>query len=101
MHLNCRPNQLAMLIKDIMVYHNDEECLLLRSGFICKTVRLDFQEGVPSWEVDDKITVSVKFSCGCGSVVEVYAIADALLLPLPDLPDEEEELRINDLKEPA
>lgn len=114
MKLNCKPNQLCMLIKDIMWEHGGESRVVLRSGFICTTVRLMPQAplpgefffnpedvGLPAWEIEDKKIITVEFSCGCKFTLQLLSILDAVLRPLPELPDEEEELRLIDLREPV
>lgn len=115
MKLNCKPGDLAILIRDICFEHNGEKRIGVRSGMIVRCVRLTneisdhFSKvtinpddiGLPAWELEDKPIITVIFSCGCKVTAQLVALNDKVLRPLPSLPDEEEELRLIDLREPA
>lgn len=99
--MNCKQGDLAILIKDIKCFHYGETASVLTSGIIIKCAQLEYNEGLPAWQPEDEIVRKVKFSCGCVFSFEVRSIGDELLRPLPSLPNEEEELRLLDLSEPA
>ncbi|RTL40545.1 MAG: hypothetical protein EKK53_15260 [Burkholderiales bacterium] len=88
MKLNCKPGDLARVIRDDVGIDEQWPGVLFRvhsAGFIVRCRALTVIQGYPAWELEQPVEARSSTPSGFSGVATVYAIADELLRPLPGL----------------
>lgn len=88
MKLNCKPGDLARVIRDDVGVDAQWPGVFFRvhsAGFIVRCRELTVIQGEPAWQLEHPIDARSSHPCGFAGVATIYAIADELLRPLPGL----------------